>query len=101
MEEEPSSKRSKMQKVYNDRRGPRKPRFTLDFQFNFGEHEEMKEVQERFVRLRNHSTARSGRANADFLIALLDSFEELSAHVLPTPSQSLSHSRPFLLPAAR
>ena len=54
------------QKLYNKRRGPRKPQFSLNFQFDFGEEDEMKAVQERFCLLRKNSTWRVGRANADF-----------------------------------
>lgn len=77
---EPCVKRSKIEKqrFYNAKRKekPRKPQFSLNFQFDFGEEEEMKAIQERFVRLRSKVVdRRSGCMNADFLRALLDNFE--------------------------
>ena len=74
---EPCSKKAKcdQQRIYNDRRKekPRKPQFSLNFQF--GEEEEMRSTNERFVRLRNMADLKSGRTNADFLIALMDRYE--------------------------
>ena len=68
---EPSAKKAKYdkQKIYNEKRKekPRKPQFSLNFQFNFGEEEEMQATSARFVRLRNMANVRSGRTNADFL----------------------------------
>lgn len=76
---EPCAKKAKcdQQRVYNERRKekPRKPQFSLNFQFGFGEEEEMRATNERFVRLRNMADLRSGRSNADFLIALMDRYE--------------------------
>ena len=76
---EPCAKKAKcdQQRVYNERRKekPRKPQFSLNFQFGFGEEEEMRATNERFVRLRNMADLRSGRTNADFLIALMDRYE--------------------------
>ena len=76
---EPRAKKAKcdQQRVYNERRKekPRKPQFSLNFQFGFGEEEEMRATNERFVRLRNMADLRSGRTNADFLIALMDRYE--------------------------
>ena len=76
---EPCAKKSKrdQQRVYNERRNekPRKPQFSLNFQFGFGEEEEMRATNERFVRLRNMADLRSGRTNTDFLIALMDRYE--------------------------
>ena len=47
------AKKSKIEKqrLYNEKRKekPRKPQFSLNFQFEFGKEEEMKEFQERFV----------------------------------------------------
>lgn len=56
------------QKSYNDKRKekPRKPQFSLNFQFNFGEEDEIKSTYERFVRLRNMADLRSSRTNAIF-----------------------------------
>ena len=77
---EPSAKKAKYekQKLYNEKRKekPRKPQFSLNFQFNFGEEEEMRATNDRFVRLRNMAILRSGRANADFLQVLMDFYEE-------------------------
>lgn len=76
---EPRAKKAKcnQQKVYNERRKekPRKPQFSLNFQFNYGEEEEMRAINERFMRLRNMADFRPGRTNADFLVALLDRYE--------------------------
>jgi len=51
----PCVKRSKIkkQRFYNAKRKekPHKPQSSLNFQFNFGEEEEMKAMQEGFVRL--------------------------------------------------
>ena len=60
------------QRVYNERRKekPRKPQFSLNPQFGFGEKEEMRATNERFAGL-----LRSGRTNADFLIILMDRYE--------------------------
>ena len=88
---EPSAKKAKcdQQKVYNERRKekPRKPQFSLNFQFGFGEEEEMRATNERFVRLRNMADLRSGRTNADFLIALMDRYEGKSC-----PDEKEMHS---------
>ena len=79
---EPCAKKAKcdQQKVYNEKRKekPRKPQFSLNFQFGFGEEEEMRATNERFVRLRNMANLRSGRTSADFLIALMDRYEGLT-----------------------
>ena len=76
---EPSAKKAKYdkQKIYNEKRKekPRKPQFSLNFQFNFGEEEEMQATSARFVRLRNMANVRSGRTNADFLQVLMDRYE--------------------------
>lgn len=76
---EPCAKKAKcdQQRFYNERRKekPRKPQFSLNFQFGFGEEEEMRATNERFVRLRNMADLRKGRTNADFLIALMDRYE--------------------------
>ena len=77
---EPCAKKSKIeqQRIYNERRKekPRKPQFSLNFQFDFGEKIVMKETQDRFVRLRNMAeNLRPGHTNADFLTALLDAYE--------------------------
>ena len=76
---EPSAKKAKYdkQKIYNEKRKekPRKPQFSLNFQFNFGEEEEMQATSARFVRLRNMANLRSGRTNADFLQVLMDRYE--------------------------
>ena len=78
---EPCAKKAKcdQQKVYHEKRKekPRKPQFTLRFQFGFGEEEEMRATNERFVGLCNMANLRSGRTNADFLIALIDWYEGL------------------------
>lgn len=65
------------QRVYNERRKekPRNPQFSLNFQFGFGEEEEMRATNKRYVRLRNMADLRSARTNADFLIALMDRTE--------------------------
>ena len=82
---EPCAKKAKydpdQQKVYNDKRKekPRKPQFSLNFQFRSGEEEERTATNARFVRLRNMANLRSGRANADFLIALMDRYEGLTS----------------------
>ena len=79
---EPCAKKAKcdQQKLYNKKRKekPRKPQFSLNFQFGFGEEEEMTATNERFVRLRNMANLRPGRTNADFLIALMDQYEGLT-----------------------
>ena len=76
---EPCAKKAKcdQQRIYNERRKEklRKPQFSLNFQFGFGEEEEMRSTKERFVRLRNMADLKSGRTNADFLIALMDRYE--------------------------
>lgn len=76
---EPCAKKAKcdQQRVYNERRKekPRKPQFSLNFQFGFGEEEKMRATKEIFVRLRNMADLRSGRSNADFPIALMDRYE--------------------------
>ena len=76
---EPCAKKPKyhLQQKYNERRKekPRKPQFSLSFQFNFGEEGEMRLTNQRFVRLRNMANLRAGRSNADFLQALLDRYE--------------------------
>ena len=76
---EPRAKKAKcdQQKVYNERRKekPRKPQFSLNFQFNYGEEEEMRAINKIFVRLRNMADFRPGCTNADFLVALLDRYE--------------------------
>ena len=76
---EPCAKKAKcdQQRIYNERRKekPRKPQFSLNFQFGFGDEEEMRATNERFVRLRNMADLKSGRTNADFLIALMDRYE--------------------------
>ena len=76
---EPCVKKAKYekQKLYNEKRKekPRKPHFSLNFQFNFGEEEEMRATNDRFVRLRNMASLRSGWANADFLQVLMDFYE--------------------------
>ena len=76
---EPSAKKAKYdkQKIYNEKRKekPRKPQFSLNFQFNFGEEEEMQATSARFVRLRNMANLRSGRTNADFLQVVMDRYE--------------------------
>ena len=77
---EPCAKKSKIdqQRIYNERRKekPRKPQFSLNFQFDFGEKIVMKETQDRFVRLRIMAeNLRPGHTNADFLTALLDAYE--------------------------
>ena len=75
---ERSAKKAKcdQQRVYNERQKekPRKLQFRLNFQFGFGE-EEMRATNERFVQLCNMVDLRSGRTNADFLIALMDRYE--------------------------
>ena len=76
---DPSAKKAKVdqQKKYNEKRKekPRKPQFSLNFQFNFGEEGEMKATNERFVQLRNMAKLPPGRTNADFLQALVDCYE--------------------------
>ena len=88
---EPSAKKAKcdQQRVYNERRKekPRKPQFRLNFQFGFGEEEEMRATNERFVQLRNMADLRSGRTNADFLTALMDRYEGKSC-----PDEKEMHS---------
>ena len=79
---EPCTKSAKLerQKAYNERRKlkPRKPQFSLNFQFNSGEDEEAKATNERFIRLRNMANLRSSRTNADFLQALMDHYEGIT-----------------------
>ena len=79
---EPCAKKAKcdQQKVYNEKQKekPRKPQFSLNFQFRFCEEDEMRATNERFVRLRNMANLRSGQTNADFLIALMDWYEGLT-----------------------
>ena len=80
---EPCAKKIKFdqQKVYNEKRKEkhRKPQFSLNFQFaGFCEEEETRATNERFVRLRNQANLRTGRTNADFLIALMDRYEGLT-----------------------
>ena len=95
---EPCAKKSKIEKqrLYNEKRKekPRKPQFSLNFQFEFGEEEEMKEIQERFVTLRNGMATklRSSRVNADFLKALLDRFEGKDPQTEPSKPRSQSVS---------
>ena len=76
---EPSAKKAKYerQKIYNEKRKdkPRKPQFSLNFQFSFGEDEEMQATSARFVRLRNMANLRSGRTNVDFLQVLMNWYE--------------------------
>ena len=76
---ESSAKKAKYdkQKIYSEKRKdkPRKPQFSLNFQFNFGEEEEMQATSVRFVRLRSMANLRSGRTNADFLQVLMDWYE--------------------------
>ena len=76
---DPSAKKAKYdkQKIYKEKRKekPRKPQFSLNFQFNFGEEEEMQATSARFVRLRNMANLRSGRTNAHFLQVLMDRYE--------------------------
>ena len=76
---EPSAKKAKYdkQKIYNEKRKekPRKPQFSLNFQFNFGEEEEMQATSARFVRLCNIANLHLGRTNADFLQVLMDWYE--------------------------
>ena len=76
---EPCAKKSKIElRINNERRKekPRKPQFSLNFQFDFGEKKVMKETQDRFVRLRNMAeNLRPGHTNADFLTALFDANE--------------------------
>ena len=89
---EPCAKKSKIeqQRLYNERRKekPRKPQFSLNFQFDFCERELMKEIQDRFVRLRSMAdNLRPDHKNADFLMRLLDEFEgnpHRSAQLNPT-----------------
>ena len=75
---EPRVKKAKcnQQKVYNERRKekPRKPQFSLNFQFNYGKEEEMRAINEIFVQLRNMADFQPGHTNADFLVALLDRY---------------------------
>ena len=77
---EPQSKKPKyeQQKKYNEKRKekPRTPEFSLNFQFNFGEEEEIRATNERFVRLRNMANLQPDRTNADFLQMLLDRYQE-------------------------
>lgn len=91
---EPCAKKAKydLQRKYNERRKekPRKPQFSLNFQFNFGEEEEMRETNERFVRLRNLANLRAGRSNADFLQALLDRYEGKHQDVNPPEMNSVA-----------
>lgn len=76
---EPSTKKARFEKqrVYNEKRKekPRKPQFSLNFQFDFGEEKELEAIQKRFVRLRSLANLRSSRVNADFLTLLLDRYE--------------------------
>ena len=60
------------QKLYNEKRKekPTKPQFSLNFQFNYGEEEEMRATNNRFIHLRSMAIRRSGRAIADFLQVL-------------------------------
>ena len=61
------------QTIYNHKREEksRKPQFSLNFRFNFGEEEEMQPTRARFVRLRNMANLRSGTTNADFFTSSL------------------------------
>ena len=94
---QPCAKKSKIEKqrLYNQKRKekPRKPQFSLNFQLEFRE-EEMKEIQERFVRLRNKMVTklRSSRVNADFLKVLLDRFEGKDPQTEPSKPRSQSVS---------
>ena len=96
---EPCAKKAKyyLQQKYNERRKekPRKPQLSLYLQFNFGEEGEMRETNQRFVRLRNMANLRAGRSNADFLQALLDRYEgkyqdvtRPEMHLVESPSNS-------------
>ena len=91
---EPCAKKAKydLQRKYNERRKekPRKPQFSLNFQFNFGEEGEMRETNERFVRLRNMANLRAGRSNADFLQALVDRYEGKNQDVNPPEMNSVA-----------
>ena len=91
---EPCAKKAKydLQRKYNERRKekPRKPQFSLNFQFNFGEEGEMRETNKRFVRLRNMANLRAGRSNADFLQALLDRYEGKNQDVNPPEMNSVA-----------
>ena len=84
---ESSAKKSRkeQQRTYNQKRNekPRKPQFSLNFQFCFGEEEEMKWTQKRFVRLRRKANVRSRRANTDFLQALLNKKKAMESHEVP------------------
>ena len=77
---EAQSKKPKyeQQKKYNERRKekPRKAQFSLNFQFNFSEEEEMRATKERFVRLQSMANLPPGPRNADFLQNLLDRYQE-------------------------
>ena len=79
---EPCAKKAKCdkQKDYNEKRKekPRKPQFSLNFQFGFCEDKEMRATNERFVRLRNMANLQPGRTNADFLIALMARYEGIT-----------------------
>lgn len=81
-----------LQRKYNERRKekPRKPQFSLNFQFNFGEEGEMRETNKRFVGLRNMANLRAGRSNADFLQALLDRYEGKNQNVNPPEMNSVA-----------
>lgn len=64
------------QKIYKEKRKEktRKPQFSLNFQFNFGE-DKMQATSARFVRLRNMANLRLGRTNADFLQVVMNQYE--------------------------
>ena len=67
---EPSAKKAKFdqQKIYNQKRKekPHKPQFSLNFQFNFSEEEEMKATNEMLVQLCNMAKLPPGHTNLDF-----------------------------------
>ena len=61
-------------KIYDEKQKekPCKPQFSLNFQFNFGEEQEMQATSAHFVRLRNMANLHLGRTNVDFLQVLMD-----------------------------
>ena len=95
---EPNTKRSKMQKVYNE--GSRGNPACHRFPINFGQGEEMKTVKKRFCPRfcrvsENNANFRVGRANAEFLHALLNCFQKKHTGQARTgPTEELMNKEP-------